>query len=336
MLQTLDEIRAADLSNPSVINGVDNPNLMSVDSTTPITTGADVLPKEEEEVEEVEKKGEKKEEVVEKEGEEKEEKEEKPPEKRADEPKGIEKRIGELTKKWRSTERELEYERAKKQELEEELKQLKAKIPSEGRPQKEDFDEEDDYIEALTEWKVKDALRKSQEETLAKVSDREEQDVVKATNEELDKAFESGRAKYNDFSDIVFDKDLVITPEMTVMMLESEEPEELMYYLAKNPDMSADIAKMSSSKAAREFGKIEVKIKAEREAKAKEEKEKEEKEKEKAEATKNELANKDKNRKVISNAPDPINPPRQTGVVEKDPENMSMEEYRAWREKNKR
>ena len=39
--------------------------------------------------------------------------------------------------------------------------------------------------------------------------------------------------------------------------------------------------------------------------------------------------------KKITKAPEPIKPPRGTGVTEKDPEGMNAKEYRAWRESKK-
>ena len=48
MLQTMEEIKKADMNPGMIINGVDNPNLLSVDSTTPVVTDADVIKKEEE------------------------------------------------------------------------------------------------------------------------------------------------------------------------------------------------------------------------------------------------------------------------------------------------
>ena len=63
MLQTMEEIRKVDMNPGMIINGVDNPNLLSVDSTTPVVTDADVIKKEEEtkpEVKVAEKEPEKK------------------------------------------------------------------------------------------------------------------------------------------------------------------------------------------------------------------------------------------------------------------------------------
>ena len=39
--------------------------------------------------------------------------------------------------------------------------------------------------------------------------------------------------------------------------------------------------------------------------------------------------------KKVTKTPEPITPVRTTGAVDKDPAQMSMKEYRAWRERNK-
>ena len=145
MLQTMEEIKKADMNPGAIINGVDNPNLLSVDSTTPIATDADVIKEGEEKKADEEKKEPEK--APEKHPEKKVDEEKKPEgeakatpaedtkkdekkvEKEEDLKDPVEKRIGKLTKKWRTTERERDFERAKRLEAETELAKLKSQIP---------------------------------------------------------------------------------------------------------------------------------------------------------------------------------------------------------------
>ena len=327
MLQTMDEIKKADMTPGTIINGVDNANLLSVDSTTPIPTEVDQVKPEDnrgeeeklaEEVKKPEVKDEKKEEAkatdeLKKESAENIKEEEKKEEVFSD---SVEKRIGKLTKKWRTTERERDYERAKRMEAEQELAKLKAAIPAEDKPNRDDFEDDEAYLEALADWKVESKLRAHGEVVSKKASEDSEKSAISEVAQEIEDITDRGSDKYPDYSDVVYDKDLVINQNMLETIIVSDVAEDILYYLGKNPDVSAAIGEMSPLRAAKEIWKIEMEL-----AKGKPEEKKVEV---KPEVT-----------KKVTQTPEPINPPKQTGVTEKDPSQMSPKEYRAWRERNK-
>ena len=321
MLKTLEEIKEVEVAAGVVINGVDNPNMMSVDSTEPVETKSDKIVRSEEEklgtpdLPQEEEKGVETE--VEAEAETKiKSKSESKPESDSDSPK-VSKRIGDLTKKWRTAEREREFEKQKRLEAEAKLKEAASKIPAEDRPLKEDFDDEDDYIEALTDWKIETKLKASQEKVVQEIEDKDEQQAVADAYEGLDDAMDKGKEKYEDFNDLVLNEDLIVSPELTEILLDTEVPEDIMYYLASNPDESERISGLDPLRVAKEVGKIEVKL-----AKAAEKEVKEE------------VKPKSNSLKKQSNAPEPIAPVKTTGVTGKDPNKMSPKEYREWREKS--
>jgi len=339
----------------AMINGVDSPSLLSVDSTEPIPTEIDEIAKpgdetvvgvttpkpaapvvKESEVKPVEKKEDvtpspekkvdgavkKEDELVKKTDEEpKKPTGEVTPPVKANK-KSAEERIGEITKKYRTVERERDFERTKRLEAEAKNKELSAKIPAEDKPQKEDFDSEDEYIEALIDWKTDAKLRVSQVDVATSTKDEDERKASEKAEDELDAAVERGRKKFANFNDLVFADELVLPTEMAELALLSERPEDVLYYLASHPDESAEIAMLPPAKAAIRIGKIEASL----EVPVTLETKPEEKPEDKSE-------NKDKpSVKKQTNAPEPIVPVRTDGVVEKDPSKMNPKEYRAWRE----
>jgi hypothetical protein len=314
MLQNVDEFKAAE-GIPAMLNEVDNPNLMSVDSTERIPTVVDEVPNEEtkEEAAPVIKEEKKGEPVVPK-VEKKADGEEIPPTKGTDK---VEKRIGELTKKWRTTERERDFERTKRLEAEAKLKEVSAKIPSEDKPRKEDFDDEADFIEALTDWKIEAKLKTSREEVAATVEGEGEKVAVEKVYDELDAVLAKGRGKHDDFIDLVQNEDLILSPETVEMVMLSDSPEDVLYYLATHPDESAELSTLSPAKVAVRIGVISAKL----ETPPKTEEKPVVKEKPPV--------------KKQSNAPEPIVPVRTEGLTERDPSKMTPKEYRAWRESNK-
>lgn len=328
MLQTMDEIKKAEMNPGMIINGVDNPNLESVDSTTPIITDADKVkpedstkeenkPAEEvkaevkEEVKSEEVKSEATDEAVKSSAENTEsDKKEKEVTDELKDP--VEKRIGKLTKKWRTTERERDYERNKRLEAEAELEKLKALIPATDKPKREDFEDDESYFESLADWKIESKLRAKEAVVEKKSSEEIEKRAASEVEQEIEDIADRGRDKYNDFATTVFDKDLVLTQAMVEAIIPSDIAEEVLYYLGKNPDVSAAIGEMSPMRAAKEIWKIEEKLGAES-------------------VTPKAVAPV----KKLTNTPEPIVPPRGTGAVDKDPNQMSPKEYRAWRERNK-
>ena len=351
LLKTVEEIKDVEVKAGVVVNGVDNPNIMSVDSTEPIavvTDSLDVLDddgkeelelktekteKKEEKEEKKEKKEEKKEEKQEKEKPEKDEKKEEDPEKiaakekekkeKADdelaEPeysKKVQRRVGKLTKRMRTAEREAEYEKEKRLELQKKLDIANSKVLATDKPLKKDFDDEDAFIEALTDWKIDQRFVKSQEAKEEKIKDKEEKDSVMETYTGYDDVMDDGIEKYDDFEKLVLHEDLILTPVVTQISLGTKNPEDVLYYLASNPDESERISRLDPVRSGMEIAKLEVKLLAEME-KSKEKKE----EKEPV--------------KKQSKAPAPIKPVRTDGALEKDPNKMNAKEYRAWRESQK-
>ncbi len=316
-----------------VINGVDNANLLSVDSTEPIETSSEEVDDKGEVVEESEKKEEpepepepekkveesaeeEKEEEAAAEEEEAEEKEETKKNLEESDSKKVRKRIGKLTKKMRTAERERDLERTKRTELEKELAELRAKTPDNAKPKKEDYEDEAEFIEALTDWKVDAAMKASRTKEIEKIEDEDEQQATFEAFEVLDDAIEKGEEKYPDFKEITGNDDIILSPDVLQLALDTDIPEDIMYHLASNPDESERISSLSLFKAAKEIGKIESELSGKG-------KETETKESEPE----------PKPPKKQSKAPEPITPVRTDGIVEKDPSKMSAKEYRAWREK---
>jgi hypothetical protein len=331
MLQTIEEVKKAEIPAVGVINGVDSPNLLSVDSTEPLKTELDQVQEEEKE-EGSEDAGTKT-------------KEETTPESKKEEPKeqankeeeeskeqhkdkvktSAEERIGNLTKKWRSAERERDFEKARNAELQEELRKVKTQVPTADRPVREDFDDEDEYIEALADWKVEAKFQEKFAQTANEKQVNEQKQVSAAVQTAMDEITEEGRLKYGDFDEVVFAKDLAMTQTMVDIIVESDIAEELFYFLGKNPDVAFDLSELSPVKAAREIGKMEEKVAATIPNPSK------------FSLGGEDPDNKESRKKVavkkLTKTPEPIAPVKSTGAIEKDPNSMTTAEYRAWREK---
>lgn len=325
MLQTIEEIKAAEIETGQVINGVDNPGLLSVDSTTPIQTKVEKkedLSANEEEVKKVEaeiKPELEPEKVV--------PKEENLVEQEPVVKVGVEKRIGDLTKKWRTTERERDFEKSKRLALEEENRKLKAQASTTAKPVRSDFEDDEAYIEALTDWRVDEKLHKRNNEEAVRTADAQEQERIAVVSQAISDVTNRGREKYEDFDALVYNEELTLTSAVLEIVILSEIAEDILYYLGQHPEESSTISELSALRAAKEIGKIENLISTKPVESTKEEI-----------PPKNVLTGKEENQvlpKKLTNAPEPIRPVQSNGVSEKDPNDMSPAEYRAWRNRKK-
>ncbi len=286
---------------PVIKNEVDDPQNLSVSSVAPLPEAADEITETEEE----------KEETVASETEKKEETSEETLQENIEQPKNresdaVQRRFNELTKLRREAERGLEYERKKRIELEEELSKVKRTMPqgsSEGKPKIDDFEDDADYYEALTEWKIEAKLKAKDEEMSRATKQANEKAGIDRIYQELNGKIEKGSAKYADFNELVLNENLKFSDAMVESILMSDTAEDILYYLGKHPEESAVIAKFPPLKVAHELGKIEARLNVPR--------------------------------KKLTRTPDPISPVNAIGVTDKDPANMTPREYRAWREKDK-
>ena len=110
-----------------------------------------------------------------------------------------------------------------------------------------------------------------------------------------------------DYADKVYDPTLPLTREVVELIADSDIGPRVAYYLADNPGIARSLADMAPVQAAREFGKIEAKLST------------------------------SACRKAVSQAPPP--PPKigaGEAEIDRDPDNMSTDEWLKWREKQLR
>jgi hypothetical protein len=331
LMKTNEEIQA--MEKATIINGVDNPNLLSVDSTEPLPTTVDTTEDEDAQKKEEEKKVENKDEskASDKKGEG--DDTPKPPDEKSAEgkdaddekvPKGVQERINKAIKKQRRAERERDFERNRRLSLEKEVEELRGKSaasPAKAveKPKREDYIDEEAYQDAVIDWRVQEALKaKTPEQPAKKVEDAgtekdKDKTLILDYAEELDTVFDKGREKFEDFDKVVLkNKEVSITEDMAVAMLDSDIADELMYFVASHADIAEELAELPVPRMAKRLVKIESELLGK---------------KEKTPPVKE---------KQVSKAPSPISPVKASGASGKSPEEMTPSEYRAWRESQKK
>lgn len=213
--------------------------------------------------------------------------------------KGVQRRIDELTSNWRTAERDRDYWRdlaIKGQQAPE--KPQEAPQPQQGKPDVNQFDSYDAYLDALADWKVEERLQAIERER-TEASQRE-------TRSQAEMKFRAREASFTeshpDYGSVVGNPALPITEDMYNAALSSEKGPEILYHLGQNPELAAQVAGMSTVQQAMELGRIEATL---------------------SRPARNQ-----------TKAPEPVAPVAGGGGnAASDPDNMTADEWRVWRDR---
>jgi len=216
--------------------------------------------------------------------------------------KGAQRRIDELV-------RQKHDERRRADNLANELDELRSKgTPKEpervtptGAPDPDKYPAgryDPDYLEARQDWQI--------EQRFAKQDAAKQETVKQGTIAQLEAVATEQHSDYAQIKADFFSHDLTGVTAFIELIKESENPAELAYFLGKNPEEMDKLGEMTPAAANRYIGRLEARMTE---------------------------APTQPNKKTTSAAPKPINPLGGTkgSVSAKDPANMTMEEYTAYR-----
>lgn len=165
-------------------------------------------------------------------------------------------RISELVEKRREAESKAERAEREMQEMRARLEALQAQpepAKQEPKPTRDAFSTEDDYIEALTEWKAGQAIAKREQETREAQARRHQEELAAQWKRNQEKA----KAEIDDYAEVVGKSEVVLPGHLHQAIIESEIGPHLAYYFAKHPDEAKRFAAMSATTALRQLGKLE-------------------------------------------------------------------------------
>jgi hypothetical protein len=128
--------------------------------------------------------------------------------------------------------------------------QQQVQQPTNDRPQRDKFASDEDWVEAVTDWK----LEKRDRESMQQQQQKQARSVADKTE-----TFYAEAQKIAGFDREAFD-DLPLTPAIANALIDSDVPAKLMHYMATNPDEVERIAGLSPARQAAEIGKLETKL----------------------------------------------------------------------------
>ena len=170
-----------------------------------------------------------------------------------------------------------------------------------GKPKREDYGPDEDYVEALTDWKLEQRLPVA----FQRISEQQQEQAVRSKFIESEQAV---KGKYTDYDTVIAGASNVMIPEFcSAAILNSANGADIRYHLAKNPDIANSLSQMHPYAALMKIGELSAQISSEKVAP-----------------------------KKVPQAPPPINAPQAGSFTqaEKKPEEMTQAEYNVWAAKN--
>lgn len=216
-------------------------------------------------------------------------------------------RINQLTQKGHETQQENVELRARLEKLEA-APAAPATPETRVAPNEDDFDSLQDYHAANAKFYADVAndaamatVAKQNQEDSEAAKQAQRQEEVKTKKAAFEKNLEEKRANFQDFEDVAYGHTFMDL-DMAEQIFEMDKGPELAYHLGSNLDEAARIFALTPVQRARELTKLEFQVEALKP-------------------------------KVVSDAPDPINPLGNSETVQTDPDKMTADQWRDWRNK---
>ena len=174
---------------------------------------------------------------------------------------GFKRRIDKLNSKLSAAEQEKEYWRQQalanqSQETEKEST-IQQSDNENQKPSADDFETHEEFIEALSDWKVEQKLQARENASKERQIKLEKESKLTSFQEKVSDFSET----VEDFNEVIEDvDDIVMSVAVQECLLESENGPELMYRLAKDPVEYKRICALSPVAAARAIGRFEAKF----------------------------------------------------------------------------
>lgn len=165
-------------------------------------------------------------------------------------------RIQELANKRREAEEKAEAAEQKARDLEARLQALSAQakpLEAGDKPLRSQYATEDEYIEALTDWKTKEAIAKREREEAQARTEAAEAELAAQWTRRQEKVMKT----LPDYTDVIGGSEVAIPSHVHRAILESDQGPQIAYYLALHPAEAKRIASMGAIQAIKRIAALE-------------------------------------------------------------------------------
>lgn len=233
---------------------------------------------------------------------------------------GFQRRIDKLTLAKSKAEQEAEFWRTealrnRQSEQQKTPQQQENKPAADGKPNPDNYETQAEYLEALTDWKV-EARDKAREAKAQETEAKTKQETQLQQFKSREDGFREATADYDAVINQAIADDTPMSPALWSEIQDHEHGPALLYYLAQNPDEAERLAGMNATQVAREVGRLESRFVPSADGGQQQQQQQ-------------------RQAAPVSKAPKPPSMvgKQSTQTSEKDPDQMSPEEWRQYRAK---
>jgi hypothetical protein len=213
---------------------------------------------------------------------------------------GIQKRLDELTANWRQEQRRAQELQAMVDRLLPQKEQAKPEpqVQPLKEPKLEEFQTYEEWVRASAKYEAAQEVR----QLLAEQGKAEVEKQKQSRHEAFIAKAESFATTTPDFEEVAFNPRLAITETMATVLDQSDQGPQILYHLGKHPEEAMRIAGLSDYQVGLEIGRLEARVTLPQP-------------------------------KTVTQAPPPIRPlSGGSGSAIVDPDKMTSDEWRKWRE----
>lgn len=170
--------------------------------------------------------------------------------------KSAQERIQELAAKRREAEAKAEAAERKAAELEARVLALQASakpLEATAKPMRSQFATDDEYIEALSDYKAKEAIAERERQQAQARAEAEQAEIAANWSKRQEEAMK----RLPDYADVLGKSEVNIPPHIHQALLESDVGPDIAYYLASYPDEAKRISQMKPLAAVKRIAQLE-------------------------------------------------------------------------------
>jgi hypothetical protein len=177
---------------------------------------------------------------------------------------GFQRRIDKLTARTRQLEAELEATRRGSQAPPQQAQQPKA----DERPARSQFDSDEAYTDARIAWGVRQGIAAERQAEQERAEQERAKQVVEGHHQRVSEA----HGKYEDFDEVLQASKAEVAPAAAVYIQRLDNGPDVMYHLAKNPELAEEIQSMEPIDQVGALGRISAELRSGSETKPRKEK----------------------------------------------------------------
>lgn len=170
--------------------------------------------------------------------------------------KGAQERIRELAGQRKEAEAKADAAERRAAELEAQVLALSASakpMEAQAKPLRSQFTTDDEYIDALTDWKAREAIARREQEQATARAEAEQAEIAA----QWSKRQEAVMKELPDYADVLGKSETSIPAHVHQAILESDQGPQIAYYLALHPEEAKRIATMNPISAIKRIAALE-------------------------------------------------------------------------------